>query len=341
MIKIVKSLSVIAFVAAVAIGATSSYFSDVEKSVNNTFTAGTIDIELDDADEPFVNCEAYLNQSECEAVTRCKWTTDSSGANGECVQTTEGVTGTWDTPDNWNPGDLWNAWISIHNNGTKNIEQLLFRASSVEDDEGLNPESESEGGGKMSEYIYLWRAEQFIWPSGVYEENPQPVEGGTSVIEAFNEKWKTNTSTNAGAVDAFNAAVKALGVGNNDFTEKEVKAVVGLIQDAFGVSLAYETDLTDNFRRVFDSDGNGKAELDEFDNRNEDGKNCQKNILVNGEILEPSEVKILVLHWKFSEEAGNDLQGDTVKADFEVRAVQDGADDEEVVCGTNPTERAD
>ncbi len=45
--KIVKSLSVIAFVAAIAIGATSAYFSDEEKSVGNTFTAGTIDIAID------------------------------------------------------------------------------------------------------------------------------------------------------------------------------------------------------------------------------------------------------------------------------------------------------
>lgn len=45
--KIVKSLSVIAFVAAIAIGATSAYFSDEEKSTGNTFTAGTIDIAID------------------------------------------------------------------------------------------------------------------------------------------------------------------------------------------------------------------------------------------------------------------------------------------------------
>lgn len=45
--KIVKSLSVIAFVAAIAIGATSSYFSDEEKVSGNTITAGTIDIQLD------------------------------------------------------------------------------------------------------------------------------------------------------------------------------------------------------------------------------------------------------------------------------------------------------
>jgi predicted ribosomally synthesized peptide with SipW-like signal peptide len=45
--KILKSVAVIAFVAAIAVGATSAYFSDEEKAVGNTFTAGTIDIAID------------------------------------------------------------------------------------------------------------------------------------------------------------------------------------------------------------------------------------------------------------------------------------------------------
>lgn len=45
--KIIKSLSVIAIVTAIAVGATTAYFSDEEKAVGNTFTAGTIDISVD------------------------------------------------------------------------------------------------------------------------------------------------------------------------------------------------------------------------------------------------------------------------------------------------------
>ncbi|MFA6097094.1 MAG: TasA family protein [Candidatus Paceibacterota bacterium] len=45
--KIVKSLAVVAFVGAIAIGATSSYFSDTETSTGNTFTAGAIDLKID------------------------------------------------------------------------------------------------------------------------------------------------------------------------------------------------------------------------------------------------------------------------------------------------------
>lgn len=46
--KILLSLSTIAIVAAVVIGATTAYFSDTETSVGNTFTAGTIDIAINE-----------------------------------------------------------------------------------------------------------------------------------------------------------------------------------------------------------------------------------------------------------------------------------------------------
>jgi predicted ribosomally synthesized peptide with SipW-like signal peptide len=45
--KIILSVAMIAAVAAVAIGATTAYFSDVETSTGNTFTAGAIDLKVD------------------------------------------------------------------------------------------------------------------------------------------------------------------------------------------------------------------------------------------------------------------------------------------------------
>ena len=47
MTKILKSFSVIAFVAAVALAGTGAYFSDTETSTGNTFTAGDIDLTVD------------------------------------------------------------------------------------------------------------------------------------------------------------------------------------------------------------------------------------------------------------------------------------------------------
>lgn len=45
--KIIVSLSMIAAVAAIAVGATTAFFSDTETSTGNTFTAGAIDLKVD------------------------------------------------------------------------------------------------------------------------------------------------------------------------------------------------------------------------------------------------------------------------------------------------------
>jgi len=49
--KIIISLSVIGVVAGIAIGGTVAYFSDTETSTGNTFTAGTLNLQLRDTDE--------------------------------------------------------------------------------------------------------------------------------------------------------------------------------------------------------------------------------------------------------------------------------------------------
>ena len=45
--KIIVSLSVVAAVAAITVGATTAFFSDTETSTGNTFTAGAIDLKID------------------------------------------------------------------------------------------------------------------------------------------------------------------------------------------------------------------------------------------------------------------------------------------------------
>lgn len=45
--KIILSLAIIGVVAAIAIGGTVAYFSDTETSTGNTFTAGSIDLKID------------------------------------------------------------------------------------------------------------------------------------------------------------------------------------------------------------------------------------------------------------------------------------------------------
>jgi len=52
--KILLSLLAIAFVGAIAVGGTIAYFKDSEVSSGNTFSAGKIDLKVNDVDNPGV-----------------------------------------------------------------------------------------------------------------------------------------------------------------------------------------------------------------------------------------------------------------------------------------------
>jgi predicted ribosomally synthesized peptide with SipW-like signal peptide len=68
--RIVFSLMVIAITASVLIGGTTAFFSDTETSTGNTFTAGTIDVEVD-GENPWVNQFVWedAKPGRCETMT--------------------------------------------------------------------------------------------------------------------------------------------------------------------------------------------------------------------------------------------------------------------------------
>lgn len=53
--RLLLSLSMLGMASILAIGATTAYFSDTEVSSANTFTAGTLDLKVDDNDGPVVS----------------------------------------------------------------------------------------------------------------------------------------------------------------------------------------------------------------------------------------------------------------------------------------------
>lgn len=85
--KILKVLiPAVAIIAIISIGTTFSYFQDVEKSENNIFEAGTLDLKTDDKD---------------------------------------GVEATWQT-ENMLPGDEVEGELELKNNGSIPAESLLM-----------------------------------------------------------------------------------------------------------------------------------------------------------------------------------------------------------------------
>ncbi|MCX6761201.1 MAG: TasA family protein [Candidatus Nealsonbacteria bacterium] len=83
--KLITSLSIIGVIAAVVIGGTIAYYNDTETSAGNIFTAGTIDLKVD-------NVYATYNGGEC--VGNCQETGNNLIVNGG-FETPNVSTGGW------------------------------------------------------------------------------------------------------------------------------------------------------------------------------------------------------------------------------------------------------
>ena len=79
--KIIVSLAVIGVVAAIAVGGTVAYFSDTETSTGNTFTAGTIDIAVNDQNPWSQNGQYHFADMKPSQVEYSNFTINNVGTN--------------------------------------------------------------------------------------------------------------------------------------------------------------------------------------------------------------------------------------------------------------------
>ncbi|MCD6550483.1 hypothetical protein J7K24_02985 [bacterium] len=122
--KILISLSVIGIVAAIAVGGTIAYFSDTETSQGNTFTAGVIDISIND-ENPWEEHFTLDDMKPCytDYIT-FRINNDGNGANPVdiykklVVQSED--TGTVTEPECTDQNGTWNGTSCEWNNNTDN-----------------------------------------------------------------------------------------------------------------------------------------------------------------------------------------------------------------------------
>lgn len=99
--------------AALVVGATFAYFSDVSSSNDNIFQSGNFDLQVAD--------------------------NDSEGFG-------DSVTASFVSPENWAPGEKFVDFICFKNNGTTDIQQVLFNLTSP--NAGL-------GGVTLDDFVYV------------------------------------------------------------------------------------------------------------------------------------------------------------------------------------------
>jgi len=160
--KILLSLGMIVFVGAVVIGATGAFFSDTETSTGNTFTAGAIDLKIDN--------ESYVTST----------TTGQLVASLGTTWTLRDLTiERFFDFDDLKPGDMGEDTISLHVNN--NDSWLCADVTLTSNDDNNLTEPEEEDGdhtGGVSEGD-LADAVNFIWWA---DDGDNVLEGGENVL---------------------------------------------------------------------------------------------------------------------------------------------------------------
>jgi len=145
--KILISLSVIGVVSAIVIGGTMAYFSDTETSTGNTFTAGGIDLEIDN--------ECYLNG---QLVTDCTWELKDLDENDLFFNFTD-----------LKPGDWGEDTVSLHVDNNPAWACVTFKNLVSSDNDCTEPELEDESGCGVDGEGELAKNLQFFFWADVCE----------------------------------------------------------------------------------------------------------------------------------------------------------------------------
>lgn len=142
--KIIISLSIIAAAAAVAVGATSAYFSDTETSTGNTFMAGGIDLKID-------------SMCSWSGGGACPW----PQSDWTLTDLQEGVHKFFNFYD-IKPGDYGEDTVSVHVFDNDAWARLRIENISDSDNGCVDPENQVDtdcpagGDGELREALSFW-----------------------------------------------------------------------------------------------------------------------------------------------------------------------------------------
>ncbi len=143
--KILISVSIIAGVAAIVVGATTAFFSDTETSAGNVFTAGAIDLTVD---------------STCHY-----WQNNGGGyVDVGCPQTSTWMANNWGAANKFcesadiKPGDKGENTISLHVNNNDAWVRLVISAVTNNDNgltepEGIVDTTDGVGNGELRQNL--------------------------------------------------------------------------------------------------------------------------------------------------------------------------------------------
>ena len=270
------SLAIIAAVGAVVIGGTTAYYSDVETSTGNTFTAGSLDLKIDST--------CHYDGMICvdtQTTMGSEWQEEFTGSSVYPALIGESCACTWEAKDlngdrffdfkDIKPGDFGENTLSFH--VVDNDAYARFKITAIENRENLCTEPE-----RASDQTCVGR-----WCG----ELAQEMMVKAWIDEGDQEGWQ--------------------GI-ENDPTEGD-----NILNGA------YETVLYDDLL-LDPSIANGVCA--QMVNTPQADANLTSDWIEVGDILEGNTTYYIGVAWSLPEVVGNEVQSDSMKANFEFEVVQ-------------------
>lgn len=300
--RIILSVGMIVFVAAIAIGATGAFFSDTETSTGNTFTAGALDLRVDS--------ESHYNGNVCTEVTagifqwvgQAGWPVPGTPCDGTWAETDLGATHKFFNLTDVKPGDIGEDTISLHVYDNDAWGRFVISNVSDLDVTCTEPENEATLPGPVDADLECNNA------------TSTPAAGELAENISF---WAW---IDDGSIPGFQG-LDDEGEGDNVQQEREVTVITeGTVDEAgethniWEALAAYRASLGATCAEE-DADGNGQTGTSGDE---ETYVECQ-GIAVDGRMV-GSTTYYFGLGWDIPETVGNEIQTDSLVADlsFEV-----------------------
>ncbi|MFA6254645.1 MAG: TasA family protein [Patescibacteria group bacterium] len=192
--KILISVSAIAIVAAIAIGATVAYFSDTETSAGNTFTAGAIDLTVDSTQHYNGNVCALNDQEVYVWQGTDIYPVPGTLCDGTWTATDLGVQKFFNFSD-LKPGDSGENTISLHVNNNDAWLRLVIDDVTDNDNTLTEPEAsvDTDGltSGELRENLIFTVFADGNCDNILNESDVELISAGT--IDANGETWTLPT----------------------------------------------------------------------------------------------------------------------------------------------------
>lgn len=220
--KVLLALGMIVFIGAVVAAGTGAFFSDTETSTGNTFTAGAIDLGIDN--------ESYYNGTRNDGTS---WDIDWDISKNDAGESE--VRQFFNFLD-LKPGDWGEDTISLHVNN--NDSYLCADVTLTSNDDNSSTEPELEDGDQQDDPSDFWDGElaqniKWYWwaddGDNVYEEHETLINDGVSfpgqagtytvaLADSHTNVWGDNsTTTNALPGGEVRYIAKAWCFGDSDF----------------------------------------------------------------------------------------------------------------------------